>query len=197
VVKQECDSPRLLGFGSWATHAVETGRRCVRRFHKIPAELTGAGPRPLKAGGRLQFASSEGDRHGAVLNDDLRNADHRIHPGIGKHRRQGAVGGGGNDAAAEGAWVWSSGQTPGYSNWNEGEPNNSTEPEYGEDYAVLNWNYDTGAWNDWDHMRGDYQHIQGIAEIPGGDGVPDGGATAGLLGLGFLALAGLKRARKV
>ncbi len=102
-----------------------------------------------------------------------------------------------NDAAAEGAWVWSSGQTPGYSNWNEGEPNNSTEPEYGEDYAVLNWNYDTGAWNDWDHMRGDYQHIQGIAEIPGGDGVPDGGATAGLLGLGFLALAGLKRARKV
>ena len=55
-----------------------------------------------------------------------------------------------NDIGTEGTWVWSkAGATSTYTNWNGGEPNNSSN----EDCAVLN-PYDTGAsgtgggWND-------------------------------------------------
>lgn len=98
------------------------------------------------------------------------------------------------DAATEGSWIWSSGETPGYANWGAGEPNDSTPPPEGEDYAVLNWNSD-GSWNDWDHQRGDYYPILGIAEYERA-GVPDGGQMLGLLGLGLVAtsLAARRRA---
>jgi hypothetical protein len=98
-----------------------------------------------------------------------------------------------NDASVEGDWVWSSGEPITYVNWEGGEPNNSTPPDYGEDFAVLNWRTDTGAWNDWDHMRGDYYHIDGIAEYT--RSIPDPGSTFVLMGLGCLAL-GAYRARR-
>jgi len=68
-----------------------------------------------------------------------------------------------NDSAIEGNWVWSSGEAVTYTNWASGEPNDSMPPPIGEDFAVLNWN-SLGQWNDWDHQRPDYYHIDGIAE---------------------------------
>lgn len=70
-----------------------------------------------------------------------------------------------NDAAAEGTWVWVSGEPVTYTNWEGVEPNNSMPPPEGEDYAVINWNVTTGGWNDWDHQRPDYYHTEGIAEM--------------------------------
>jgi hypothetical protein len=70
-----------------------------------------------------------------------------------------------SDAAAEGIWVWSSGEPVTYTNWDGGEPNNCTPPPEGEDYAVINWNGTTGGWNDWDHQRGGYTYTEGIAEV--------------------------------
>lgn len=70
-----------------------------------------------------------------------------------------------NDAAVEGTWVWSSGEPVTYTNWDSGEPNNSMPPDWGEDYAVLNWNAATGGWNDWGSARPDYYYIEGIAEV--------------------------------
>jgi len=69
-----------------------------------------------------------------------------------------------NDAAAEGTWVWVSGEPVTYTNWDSGEPNNSMPPDSGEDYGVLNWNDATGGWNDWGSQRPDYYRIEGIAE---------------------------------
>ncbi len=47
-----------------------------------------------------------------------------------------------SDRLAEGAWVWSSGESAAYTAWNSGEPNNSGG---GEDYAHM---LTTGLWND-------------------------------------------------
>ena len=69
-----------------------------------------------------------------------------------------------NDRAVEGTFVWTSGETPGYTNWDAGEPNNSMPPPIGEDETVLNW-VATGEWNDWSHLRPDYTHIDGIGEF--------------------------------
>ena len=46
-----------------------------------------------------------------------------------------------NDAASEGNFVWVTGESIGYENWNGGEPNNSG----GEDYTTMRSN---GLWND-------------------------------------------------
>lgn len=70
-----------------------------------------------------------------------------------------------NDATTEGIWVWSSGEPVTYTNWDDFEPNNSHPPEIGEDYAVINWVSSDGGWNDWDHQRPGYYHIDGIAEF--------------------------------
>jgi hypothetical protein len=50
------------------------------------------------------------------------------------------------DEAQEGIWVWSSGETGSYTNWDPGEPNNLWG---GEDCAVLQtWSTHRGYWND-------------------------------------------------
>ena len=61
-----------------------------------------------------------------------------------------------NDLAAEGTWVWSSGEPVTYTHWLPGEPNNCTEcpPEHpeptGEDVAAMNDSHDSVnfGWND-------------------------------------------------
>lgn len=55
--------------------------------------------------------------------------------------RTGGIWIGYNDVASEGNFVWVTGETNGYENWNTGEPNNSN----GEDYTVM---YSNGSWND-------------------------------------------------
>ncbi len=96
------------------------------------------------------------------------------------------------DAATEGKWKWSSGENSSYVNWNPGEPNNSISSDNNEDYAVLNWNTSTGAWNDWSHARPDYNcNIEGIAEY---DSNP---ATVPVPGSLMLACSGLALIRRV
>lgn len=52
-----------------------------------------------------------------------------------------------NDRATEGTWVWTSGQSPTYTNWYPGEPNDGTGYGFGsEDTAVMNW--ENNQWND-------------------------------------------------
>jgi hypothetical protein len=52
---------------------------------------------------------------------------------------------GASDSAKEGQWVWITGETWNYTNWNDGEPNGARS----ENYLVI-WNESTGQWNDLD-----------------------------------------------
>ncbi|MEW6157554.1 MAG: FG-GAP-like repeat-containing protein, partial [Verrucomicrobiota bacterium] len=71
-----------------------------------------------------------------------------------------------NDQAAEGTFVWASGESSDFTNWQGGEPNNSGD----EDFASM---YTSGAWND----AGPGQSYFGVIEVSGtdtdGDGLPD------------------------
>jgi gliding motility-associated-like protein len=53
-----------------------------------------------------------------------------------------------NDAASEGNWVWTDGSPCNFTNWNNGEPNNTTDPcsFTGEDAAIIQMS--NGKWND-------------------------------------------------
>ena len=74
-----------------------------------------------------------------------------------------------NDAAVEGSWVWSSGETPSYTNWAPGEPNNTG----GEDYCEVDPVNFGGSWND----VGASTTYFGVVEVISGDcdanSVPD------------------------
>ena len=48
-----------------------------------------------------------------------------------------------NDLTAEGTWAWSDGSTVDYTNWNDGEPNNSANGN--EDCAHI---FGSALWND-------------------------------------------------
>ncbi len=108
-----------------------------------------------------------------------------------------------NDVATEGTWVWSRGETPGYTNWDSGEPNNMSPPDgIGEDYGVINWDTGTGEWNDWSHLRPDYASngpIDGIAEYDRDPGpvVPEPSAVIiwSLLGTFGVAMGWYRRRR--
>ena len=98
-----------------------------------------------------------------------------------------------SDQATEGNWnTWSNGEAVSYSNWAVGEPNDS-QSVGGEDFAGMNWGQN-GSWND---INGRYFN-KGIVERvdrvqPPINGVPDGGATAALLGSAIVGLAFLRR----
>lgn len=64
-----------------------------------------------------------------------------------------------NDRVSEGNFVWDSGQTPGFTNWDAGEPNNANA---GEDNTEM---YGNGNWND---VRDGLVHM-GVVEqtVPG------------------------------
>lgn len=53
-----------------------------------------------------------------------------------------------NDANSEGNWVWTDGSPCNFTNWNSGEPNNTTDPcsFTGEDAAIIQMS--NGKWND-------------------------------------------------
>jgi hypothetical protein len=72
-----------------------------------------------------------------------------------------------SDAANEGTWTWANGESAAFLHWAGGEPNNTAitgAPGVGEDFAAMNWNTSTGAWNDWDHRNSIYTHNDGIVE---------------------------------
>jgi len=90
-----------------------------------------------------------------------------------------------NDVAQEGAFVWTSGKTPGFENWSPYEPNNGGGPP-GESYVYL-WgpgHTNPGRWNDAQVYGGvDFQPF-GVAEV--GPTVVPSIQLPGLLLLGVL-----------
>jgi hypothetical protein len=70
-----------------------------------------------------------------------------------------------NDAALEGTFVWVSGETPGYTNWDLGEPNNAGT---GEDYTIMRKNNPAAFWNDLpDEPTGFHASPHGVVELSG------------------------------
>ena len=94
-----------------------------------------------------------------------------------------------NDVAVEGSFVWTSGETPGYTNWAAGEPNDCCE---GEDGVQM---YADGSWNDLvDRPTDPLYAPPAVVEIAG---VPEGGSAAAMLGAALVGIAGLRRKLKM
>lgn len=72
-----------------------------------------------------------------------------------------------SDEVVEGTWLWDSGEFFDYQFWCAGEPNDW----FGEDHVVMNWDEETGCWNDW----GAWQTARGLVEIPNEGPVADVG----------------------
>lgn len=102
-----------------------------------------------------------------------------------------------NDAALEGTFVWSSGSTSDFRNWNPGQPDNYPNSPAGEDYVELFapvTGYTPGRWNDAPDDANPYFSgpIYGVAEV---EAVPEPAPFAALA-LGALALVRRRRARQ-
>ena len=73
-----------------------------------------------------------------------------------------------NDRATEGTWVWTSGQSPAYTNWYPGEPDNYTgyDPD-GQNVAVINF-FGDHRWDDLNEnwFAGQPSSQAGIIEVP-------------------------------
>ena len=101
-----------------------------------------------------------------------------------------------NDLDVEGSWEWVSGEPISYTNWAEGEPNNSNE----EDAAVMNWDpYGPGLYGDgWNDLPIGVQE-RGIIEVapsevpvdikPGSDSNPLNVNSKGVLPVAILGTA--------
>ncbi|MEO2047214.1 MAG: C-type lectin domain-containing protein [Pirellulales bacterium] len=106
-----------------------------------------------------------------------------------------------NDIDVEGTFVWSSGQTPTYTNWADGEPNNVIEPISGIGEDVVKKEFNSGNEGRWNDVRinvadpgkssGDDTSAfsLGLVEI---EPVPEP-ASAALACLAALAIASLRR----
>jgi hypothetical protein len=85
-----------------------------------------------------------------------------------------------------GNWAWVNGETPGYENWNTGEPNNASHGSgIGEDYAVFNVP-GHGLWGDqWNEAGVKFAIVEAVP-LP---------AAVYLFGTGLVALVLMKRRR--
>jgi len=108
-----------------------------------------------------------------------------------------------NDQQTEGTFVWASGETPGFTNWRPGQPDNfSTAPVNGEDYVHIYGSQTAfgGLWNDAADNTSVYStlpfanevgEIQGVVEVP----TPLPSSLLG--GLGLMAALALLQARRL
>ncbi|MGN6555422.1 MAG: lectin-like protein [Verrucomicrobiota bacterium] len=95
-----------------------------------------------------------------------------------------------NDAAVEGNWVWTSGETPGFTYWHSTNPDNLGD----EDYATIRpapASPPAGSWNDLNNVGGGaVGHVYGVVEI-----VPEPSSFA-LMGLGVFGFLFRKISKK-